>query len=81
VCTFNVTFQHKLKSSQRDKVRQFITFTQASEKTAITCLGHHDWKLDIAVDMFFQSPDRYIKEPKGALDRKKIEQLFNRYKG
>ncbi|KAK2144270.1 hypothetical protein LSH36_772g01025 [Paralvinella palmiformis] len=71
---------HKLKASQRDKVRQFITFTQAGEKTAITCLSHHDWKLDIAVDMFFQNPDRYIKEPKGSIDRKKIEQLFNKYR-
>ena len=74
-------FQHKLKSSQKDKVRQFIAFTQTGEKSAINCLGHHDWKLDVAVDNFFQNPERYNKEPKLAVDRRKVEQLFNKYKG
>ena len=72
--------QHKLKSSQKEKARQFIAFTQSGEKTAINCLGAHDWKLDVAVDNYFQFPERYNKEPKQALDRKKIEALFSRYK-
>ncbi|XP_013393856.1 DCN1-like protein 1 [Lingula anatina] len=71
---------HKLKSSQKDKVRQFIAFTQSGEKTAINCLTAHDWKLDVAVDNYFQFPERYNREPKGTIDRKKIEQIFNRYK-
>jgi DCN1-like protein 1/2 len=71
---------HKLKSSQKDKIRQFMSFTQTSEKTAITCLTAHDWKLDVAVDNYFQFPDRYNREPKPVLDRRKIEQLFNRYR-
>jgi len=59
-----------------------MTFTQAEEKTAINCLSVHDWKLDIAVDNYFQVPDHYRHEPKGtAIDRRKIEQLFNKYKG
>ena len=44
-------------------------------------MGAHDWKLDVAVDNYFQFPERYNKEPKQALDRKKIDALFNRYKG
>lgn len=71
---------HKLKSSQREKVKQFIAFTQTGEKTAIYCLAQHDWKLDVASDNFFQNPDMYYKEPKGSVDRKKLEGLFNRYK-
>jgi thiamine monophosphate synthase len=40
-------FQHRLKSSsQRDRVREFVTLTQTGEKTAIACLVHHEWKLD-----------------------------------
>ena len=74
-------FQHKLKSSQKDKVRQFIAFTQTGEKSAINCLGHHDWKLDVAVDNFFQNPERYNKEPKLVVDRRRLEQLFNKYRG
>jgi len=71
---------HKLKSSQKDKVRQFMSFTQAGETTAIYCLTLHEWKLDIAVDNYFQLPDRYCREPKQTLDRRKIEALFNKYK-
>ncbi|CAH1398901.1 unnamed protein product [Nezara viridula] len=71
---------HKLKSSQKDKVKKFIAFTQTGESTAIYCLSQNDWKLDLASDNFFQNPDVYYKEPKTTVDRKKIEQLFTKYK-
>ncbi|XP_052468551.1 DCN1-like protein 1 isoform X1 [Carassius gibelio] len=71
---------NKLKSSQKDKVRQFMIFTQSNEKTALNCLSQNDWKLDVATDNFFQNPDLYIHNLKGTLDRKKLEQLYNRYR-
>ena len=73
--------KHKLKSSQKDKVRQFVAFTQAGEKTAVNCLSSHEWKLDIAVDNYFQVPERYNKDSKHSIDKRKIEQLFNKYRG
>lgn len=73
--------QNKLKSSQKDKVRQFMIFTQSNEKTALTCLSQNDWKLDVATDKFFQNPELYVPNLKGVLDKKKLEQLYNRYRG
>lgn len=74
-------FQHKLKSSQKDKVRQFINFTQTGEKTALNCLSAHEWKLDVAVDNYFQFPERYNRDQRASVDKKRVEQLFLRYKG
>uniref|UniRef100_A0A4W5PSM3 DCN1-like protein n=1 Tax=Hucho hucho TaxID=62062 RepID=A0A4W5PSM3_9TELE len=57
-----------------------MIFTQSNEKTALTCLSQNDWKLDVATDNFFQNPDLYHSNLKGALDKKKLEQLYNRYR-
>jgi len=48
---------HKLKSSQKDRCREFITLTQTGEKTALYCLAQHDWKIDIALDNYFANPE------------------------
>ncbi|RWS13266.1 DCN1-like protein 1, partial [Dinothrombium tinctorium] len=73
---------NKLKSSQKEKVKQFISFTNTGEKTAIYCLSMNDWKLDVASDAYFNEPSLYYKETKvnNCVDKKKIESFFNRYK-
>lgn len=73
--------QHRLKSSQREKVRQFISFTETNEKTAINCLSQNDWRLDVASDSYFQNPERYYIDTKPLIDKKKLSHLFDRYKG
>ncbi len=73
--------QHRLKASQRGLVREFVTLTQTGEKTAIFCLAHHDWKLDAALDNFFSNPDVFYREQKALPDRRKIDQVYSRYRG
>lgn len=71
---------HKLKQSQKSKVRQFIAITNTDEATAIYCMGQNDWKIELATDSYFTDPVRYFVEPKVKVDRNKIEALFNKYR-
>ncbi len=73
--------QHRLKSSQREKAREFATLTQTGEKTALFCLAQHDWKLDVALDNYFASPEVYFREPKAVVDKKKLDATYARYRG
>ncbi|XP_037940377.1 DCN1-like protein [Teleopsis dalmanni] len=67
---------NKFKSLQKEKIKKFISLTQTSEQTAIYCLQQSGWKLEVASDNFFQHPKEYCRE----VDRRKIEQLFLRYR-
>jgi DCN1-like protein 1/2 len=57
-------------------VKKFISLTQTGEQTALFCLLNNEWKLDLACDNYFQNPEAYYRE----LDKKKIDQLFHRYR-
>ncbi|KAF6028821.1 hypothetical protein EB796_012859 [Bugula neritina] len=75
----------KLKSSQKDKLRQFMSFTHAAERVALQCLTSFDWKVDQAIDHYFQHADRYSQSSshsssRSTVDRAKLEHLFSRYK-
>ena len=59
-------------------MRQFISFTQAGEDTAIHYLAKYGWKTELAIDSYFQSPDPQYRQN---VDKKKIDTLYNKYKG
>lgn len=75
------------KQKQRERVvAQFMNFTQATEKNAIHFLSQHDWKLDMAVDAYYLSLDSgprrdMNRSSSSSIDRKKLDQIWNLYKG
>ena len=72
---------HRLKSNQKNIAKEFMVLTQSGEKTAIDCLNRCDWRLDLALDSFFQNPYMFQHESKHiSVDRNKIESLYSKYK-
>jgi len=72
---------HRLKSTQKQSVKEFMVLTQSGEKTAIDCLNRCEWRLDLALDTFFQNPYIFHQESKhSSVDRNKIESLYSKYK-
>uniref|UniRef100_A0A4X1U1D9 DCN1-like protein n=1 Tax=Sus scrofa TaxID=9823 RepID=A0A4X1U1D9_PIG len=58
-----------------------MAFTRAGKRTAICCLAQNEWRLDVATGSFFQKPGLFHQEfMSSSVDRRKLEQLYNRYK-
>ncbi|RUP42991.1 hypothetical protein BC936DRAFT_137802 [Jimgerdemannia flammicorona] len=77
---------NSLKSSQKEKVKQFMTFTNASEKIAIKTLRDHSWNTEQAVDSYFNDPSAISPvspavAQTGSFDQRKLQALFDKYKG
>mmetsp|Transcript_10023 Transcript_10023/g.25966 ORF Transcript_10023/g.25966 Transcript_10023/m.25966 type:complete len:251 (+) Transcript_10023:114-866(+) len=68
---------HSLKRAQKDKVRDLISFTGASEPLAIELLKACDWQLDAAADHFFMGGGG---SSESTVDSAKITALFESYK-
>ncbi|CAG8474241.1 3549_t:CDS:2 [Paraglomus occultum] len=74
-----------LRSSQKEKVRQFITFTSASERVAIRKLKDFNWNVEVAIDSFFNDQPvvqrGFAAAPASSgVDVYKLNQTFQRYK-
>jgi len=69
----------KLKSSQKDKVRQFVQFTQQNDEVAVEFLQSNGWKTDLAIDAYFQSSAAHPFRG-ASIDRTKVNNLYNFYK-
>ena len=72
---------HRLKSYQKERTKEFMALTQSGEKTAIECLHKSEWRLDLALDNFFQNPYMFQQESKNhSVDKNKLESLYTKYK-
>jgi DCN1-like protein 1/2 len=70
----------KLKRDQKEKLKQFISFTQGTEAVALTCLNNAGWNLEMACDIFYQNPSYCSQVDQNLeMNTRKIDQLFNRY--
>ncbi|KAH7103764.1 Cullin binding-domain-containing protein [Auriculariales sp. MPI-PUGE-AT-0066] len=71
----------KLSKTQRQAVeREMVSVTGCSAKDAATMLGRHGYKLDAAVDAFYdEGPPSGPPAP--AVNRDALGELFRRYKG
>ena len=59
-----------------------LFFEGVDEPTSINCLNLFDWKLELAANSYFEHPDRYyVEPPPPAVDRRKVDSLFTRYRG
>ena len=72
---------HKLKYPQKNLVTEFVMVTQSGERTAIELLSRNDWRLDLALNTYFQNPQKYYEQPKySSADKNKIENLYMKYR-
>jgi DCN1-like protein 1/2 len=76
---------NSLNSGQREKVRNFVVFTNTSEAVAIEILKKYEWNLEVACDNYFQNPEKWeriLKKSDGdRIDPSKIDKLFEIYRG
>ncbi|KAK6745171.1 hypothetical protein RB195_011720 [Necator americanus] len=74
------TQMNKLKSEQKAKIKNFVTWTQTSEQIAYTCLSRANWNMEYAVDLFYQSP-RMVQQQQQQppVDKYKLEKMFSAY--
>uniref|UniRef100_A0A1D1XTH4 Defective in cullin neddylation protein n=1 Tax=Anthurium amnicola TaxID=1678845 RepID=A0A1D1XTH4_9ARAE len=77
---------NSLKSTQKEKVRQFMAFTSASERVSIRKLKECNWNVEVAVDAFFNDQSSgntwrtFNTTNSAGVDTYKLNQIFSKYK-
>ncbi|KAH6572114.1 hypothetical protein BASA50_001105 [Batrachochytrium salamandrivorans] len=68
--------------AQKDKVKQFIIFTQASEKVATKFLKNNAWNLEVSVNDYFQAMGGQSPNTQSSSSAKAslVAALFDKYK-
>jgi len=76
---------NRLTNDQKEKVRNFMSFTDTSENIAIDCLKHYTWNLEVAVDNYFnEGPPKSAAKTqptnKDKFEAKNLDGLFDKYR-
>ncbi|GBG61594.1 hypothetical protein CBR_g22391 [Chara braunii] len=66
---------HRLNRMQKDKLRQFISVTDASERVALAALRACEWNVEVAFEYYFNQPPA-----RPAVDVSKLDELYQRFK-
>lgn len=66
----------RLKSGQREKLRNFILVTNSNEQIGIRCLQQSEWNLEFAIDTFYSQS---FQDVPGNVDSRKLDAMFNAY--
>ncbi|KAJ3055166.1 DCN1-like protein 1 [Rhizophlyctis rosea] len=69
-----------LKSAQKEKLKQFISFTNASSTAATKALRDHNWNLELAVDAYFSGNIGAAAARGLSVNQSAISALFDKYK-
>jgi hypothetical protein len=77
--------QKEKETTLNEEYKKHTIYIYANEKNAINFLSQHDWKLDLAVDAYYltldSGPRRDINRNNSQIDKKKLDQIWNLYKG
>jgi DCN1-like protein 1/2 len=69
---------NKLNKAQKEKVRQFCTIADATEKASIVALKAADWNVEAAFEFYYSQP--HPSSPQTRTDQRQLEALYSRYK-
>ncbi|CAJ0833159.1 7895_t:CDS:10 [Entrophospora sp. SA101] len=75
------------KTQQKEKIRQFMAFTSASEKVSQKKLKEFNWNVEVAVDDYFNNQPSTTswrglstsQSSSPGIDLRKLEDVFNKY--
>lgn len=69
--------KNTLDSKKKKQIQEFINVTESNEECALKYLKDSKWNFDQAIDSFFTNPPKLLSKT----SNKKIDDLFNKYKG
>jgi len=69
----------RLRKDQKDKVRQFVSFTNTSEQTALACLNAANWNLELSCDIYYANPAQFAPAGSDQSESKRLSALFSKY--